>query len=250
MCDSHLTKKSEASKTSGIDTGSSLKESHVEKNPVNIPEIVNKEEKETFTDISTIREKAEEGRTLYIRETKEAVEENMPPVYRVGQDILDSRKALGEDDSNLVEDSEEMKDVKNKILMIQAYLNYSMPPFALTQKDEKAYKKELDAVTLAISMMYNKLVASMDDWLKKGIALSDYTKERAEMMTSLRTQVLEEESLFAQSLADYRQSMIGSEHAKAGESQTWAEMLRFQRSVKINLDALEKQPEEVGAGTS
>ncbi|MCR4907757.1 MAG: hypothetical protein K5985_02935, partial [Lachnospiraceae bacterium] len=46
------------------------------------------------------------------------------------------------------------------------------------------------------------------------------------------------------------QSMIGSEHAKAGESQTWAEMLRFQRSVKINLDALEKQPEEVGAGTS
>ncbi len=172
-----------------------------ERNHCQYAEIVNKEEKENVTDISTIRKKAEEGRTLYLRETREAVEENMPP-------------------------------------------------FALTQKDENKYKKELDAVKLAISMMYNKLAASMDAWLGKGITLSDYTKERSEMMKNLRTQVLEEESLFAQSMEDYRQSMIGSNLAKAGESKTWAEMLRFQRSVQIDLDAMDKQPDEVGAGTS
>ncbi len=250
MCHSQLNQSSKTSKTSGIDTGSSLKESHAEENLNKHPEIVNKEETENGIDLTTVRKKAEEGRTLYIREAKEAVEENMPPVYRIGQDILDSRKALGEDDAKLVEDSEEMKDVKNKILMIQAYLSYSMPPFAVTQKDENAYKKELDSVKLAISMMYNKLVASMDAWLKVGNTLADYTKERAEMITALRTQVLEEESLFAQSLTDYRQSMIGSSLAKKGESRTWAEMLRFQRSVKIDLDEMDKQPEEVGAGTS
>ncbi len=174
----------------------------------------------------------------------------MPPVYLVGQDILDSRKTLEADDNDLVEDSEEMKDVKNKIKMLQAYLNYTMPPFALTQKDEEVNKKFLDDVKLAISMIYNKLISSMDAYLEKGEALSDYTKERADLISTLRTQILEEEALFAQSLTDYRQSMIGSDLAKTGECRTWAEMLRFQRSVKIDLDSIEEEGEEVGAVTS
>ncbi|MCR4908834.1 MAG: hypothetical protein K5985_08380 [Lachnospiraceae bacterium] len=251
MC-THVSRESfDHSKKTGIDTGYSEIESKKKENVVNPPETVKKEEKQTETvDISSIEKKAAEGKTLFLRESEEAMQENMPPVYLVGQDILDSRKALGDDDNDLVEDSEEMKDVKNKIMMIQAYLNNPMPPFAMTPKDESSYKKELDAVNLAISMMYNKLVASMDAWLGKGKGLSDYTKERFELIEKLKNQVLEEESLFAQSMVDYRQSMIGSNLAKTGKSQTWADMLRFQRALKIDLDELEKQPEEVGAGTS
>ncbi|MCR4691894.1 MAG: hypothetical protein K5739_11160, partial [Lachnospiraceae bacterium] len=210
-----------------------------------------KQEKKTTTDMNlVVTGKTVKGRTVYLREAEAAVQENMPPVYLVGQDILDSRKAVGDDDNDLVADSAEMKDVKNKIMMIQAFLSNPMPPFAVKPQDEEAYKKELESVKLAMSMMYNKLLSSMDTWLEKKDALSDYTKERSELIEKLKTQVLEEESLFAQSMTEYRQSMTGSEFAKNGKSQTWAEMLRYQRAEKIDLDTMKKKVQMVGGGTS
>lgn len=165
-------------------------------------------------------------------------EEEMPEIYRAAMEKSE------------VQDSPEMLDIRNKITMLQNFLDGSMPPFAKTLKEEEGYREELGGTRLAVNLMYNKLIESIDTWLDRKDTVVDASPERLQMLTRLREQALHEESLFAQSLKTYRDRMIGSDLAKRGVASSWAEMLRYQRSDKIDIDEDPKCMTMAGAHSS
>ncbi len=187
--------------------------------------------------------------TSTLQSTRDTVEAELPAVYLTGQKIIDSKKVTYFR-KKLVEDSDETKDVKLKIEMLQSFLSNPMPPFGVNEEDEKRYSKELEAVKLAISLLYNKLISSMDVWLSKKRKLSDYSKERFEMITSLRQKVLEEEAMFSRSLDDYRTRNLGRSTSADAQPLSWIDMLRFERAEKIDLDDPSVTHEMTGGATS
>ena len=196
--------------------------------------------------------KKDSKRTKALKKAKAQIQENMPPVYALGQEIIESSAyKQGEDgEEEALNDSPEMEDIKLKIEMVQSFLSNPMPPFAVKKKDEERYREELKNSSLAASLMYNKLAASLDEWLMKKDALTDYSEERFEMISRLKEQILDEEARFEQSLLDYREMMTGSREAKAGKEATWADMLRHERAEKIDLDAEKIKTKDEGNGTS
>ena len=231
-----ISSKFEETKKSGINTNTEKTE--------NKQEEITKVKTDTVTQVntqasssSTVNKEKPAARGEMIRDTQEAVDNYMPPVYSLGQDIIDSKKkSRFLFFSHEVEDSEETKDVKLKIEMLQSFLTNPMPPATLDENNSDAFKEELESVKIAVNMMYNKLIGSMDVWLEKADTLKDASKERKNMIKRLRDQVSDEEALFAQSLDEYRKQMF--EDAKNGDTseKTWVDMLRFERAEKIDLD--------------
>ena len=202
--------------------------------------------------------KAHEDQNELIRESekeqlipkkKKQAEEGMPEVYRTGQKVLEGSDTE-EKGPGRTKDSAEMLEIKKNIQALQAFLSSSMPPFAKTVKEEEKYRKKLGGTNLAINLMYNRLIKSLDAWLDKKDTLLDTSPERTEMLTQLREQSMREERLFAQSLKTYRDRMIGSDLAKKGVAHSWARMLRHQRADKIDIDADPKCMTMVGDHTS
>ncbi len=204
---------------------------------------------------STEQKQQSEVRGEVLKDTRQAVDDYMPPVYTLGEEVIKSKKRSGflffRHD---VEDSEELKDVKLKIEMVQSFLSNPMPPAQLDEEGGDLFKNELESVNLAINMMYNRLIESLDVWLERSDTLPDATKERIAMMTMLKEQVLKEEALFAQSLHEYRERMF--EEAEEGDDRihTWIDMLRYSREEKLDLDDKELFGKDdvikTGGGTS
>ncbi|MCR4907759.1 MAG: hypothetical protein K5985_02945 [Lachnospiraceae bacterium] len=257
MCFDRKSKTSEVIQSHTIDTGAVGVEAQTEQSiaaPLQTVqnETVTKTKKADVSAATTdasvsVHSKAVE-RTAALRKTEETVERDMPPVYVLGQSIIDINSYR----DDIIVASDEMEDVKNKIMMLQSFLSNPMPPFAIVPEDEAKYKDELESVKLAMAMMYNKLLTSMDSWLRMSYRLpkSTITTVRITMVRNLKSEITEEASLFAENMTEYRRSMIGSPEAIKGESKTWAEMLTYQRSVKIDLDELGQQPELLGGATS
>ncbi len=198
------------------------------------------------TEVPGVKRKKSTASKAPVRTARRRIEAGMPEVYGTGQDIIESFKTVND---TVIQDSDEMKQLKLNIEMLQSFLSNPMPPIAKNKRDEAQYKEELDSVNLAISMMYNKLVLSMDTWLNKSDK-QDSTDERVRMITELKDQVLNEESLFAESIRDYRSRLLGNKEAIRKGPETWAEMLRYERSMKIDIDADPKCAELTGGGTS
>ncbi len=179
-------------------------------------------------------------------EKKAELEEKLPDTYEIGKDLIKKKPGVIESG----EDSKEFQKIKNGVLMLNSFLENNMPPFTSDEASEAKFRDEIDGAVLAATLFYNKIVAAADEYLEKKDQLGDATMDRIRLIKELKEKCRKENEEFAGAVKIYRQEMSFDE-GNHGKSGTWLDVLRYERSDKIDLDAMsENDYEEVGKGLS
>ncbi len=179
-------------------------------------------------------------------EKKSEVEKELPDTYEIGKDLVKKNPKV----IDAGEDSKEFQKIKNGVLMLNSFLENNMPPFTGDEASEAKFRDEIDGAVLAATLFYNKIVAAADEYLEKKDELGDATMDRVRLIKMLKERCQKENEEFSGAVKIYRQEMSFDEE-NHGKSGTWLDVIRYERSDKIDLDAMsENDYEEVGKGLS
>ena len=167
---------------------------------------------------------------------------NIQEELKVNETTRDAVKAMEDRKEDGGNDSASMKEFSAAMNAIYNFLGQKMPPLSF---DDEA----IDAGCLLAVNIYNRAEKSIDKCLNKPENYNN-SEEIKKQLQDARELCKKERSLFRQNVFELR-DLIKTQQLKLAKPLTWADALKYQRSVKLNVNGEDGvNMKKIGAGSS